>query len=127
MPMAVILEPLNVLLEDASSPGYADVQAAVEAADTMSGAVEGLGLLDARTDAVLAEARVVFAAVPAAVDEAVMATAENAFARGVPIFLHWVETDSVTIAVRISEEPDPRGDGVRVHIDFLSPHGETFA
>jgi hypothetical protein len=71
--MAVILGPVNGMLADASSPDYANVQAVVARAETVTGAVEALGVLDTQTEEVVAEARAVLQALPAAVDEAVMA------------------------------------------------------
>jgi hypothetical protein len=124
--MAVILGPVNGMLADASSPDYATVQAAVAAAENVTGAVEALGVLDAQSDEVLLEARAVFQALPAAVDEAIMAALENAFARGLPVVLAWVQDDSATIAVRVSEEPDADNGVVRVRLDFLAPPGDAF-
>lgn len=91
--MAVILGPVNGMLADASSPDYANVQAVVARAETVTGAVEALGVLDTQTEEVVAEARAVLQALPAAVDEAVMAALENAFARGLPVVLAWVQAD----------------------------------
>lgn len=124
--MAVILGPVNGMLADASSPDYANVQAVVAGAETVTGAVEALGVLDTQTEEVVAEARAVLQALPAAVDEAVMAALENAFARGLPVVLAWVQADSATIAVRISEEPDADNGAIRVRLDFLAPPGDAF-
>jgi hypothetical protein len=126
MAMAVILGPVNGMLADASSSDYATVQAAVAAAETVTGAVEALGVLETQTDEVVVEARAVLEALPAAVDEAVMAALENAFARGLPVVLAWVQEDSATIAVRVSEEPDADNGVVRVRLDFLAPRGDAF-
>ncbi len=126
MAMAVILGPVNGMLADASSSDYATVQAAVAAAGTVTGAVEALGVLETQTDEVVVEARAVLEALPAAVDDAVMAALENAFARGLPVVLAWVQEDSATIAVRVSEEPDADNGVVRVRLDFLAPRGDAF-
>lgn len=124
MAAAVILSELSEMLADPDGGDYANVQAAVEAADTVRDAVDAVGILEERTDDILPEALAVLDAIPAAVDEAIIAALENTFERGVPVVLDWVEADTATIEVRVSEEPY-RGD-VRVRINFVSLDGETF-
>jgi hypothetical protein len=126
MAMAVILRPVNGMLADPSGSDYANVQAAVGAADRVTGAVEALGILDAHSDEIVVEARAVLAALPAAVDEAVMAALANAFERALPVVLAWVQNDSATIAVRVSEELADDSGALRVRLDFLAPSGENF-
>ena len=124
MAAAGMLPVLNRMLEDADLEAYADIEAAVEAADTVRDAVESIGILDALEADVAEEARAVLDAIPPAVDEAIIAALENAFERGVPVTLEWVEGDRGTIEVHVSEEP--HRDGVRVRIAVVSPDGATF-
>jgi hypothetical protein len=42
------------------------------------------------------------------------------------VVLAWVQADSATIAVRISEEPDADSGAIRVRLDFLAPPGDAF-
>ena len=124
MAAAVILTELNEMLADPDGGDYANVQAAVEAADSVRDAVEAVGILEERIDDIVPEALAVLDAIPAAVDEAIIVALENAFERRVPVVLGWVEADTATIEVRVSEEPH-RGD-VRVRIHFVSLDGERF-
>ncbi len=84
MAAAGMLPVLNRMLEDADLEAYADIEAAVEAADTVRDAVESIGILDALEPDVAEEARAVLDAIPPAVDEAIIAALENAFERGLP-------------------------------------------
>ena len=125
MAAVVFLGNLNDMLADADADDYTTVRAAVEAAETVRDAVERVGILDLHPDPeVVVEARAVLDAIPTAIDAAILAAVENAFERGVPVALEWVPVDSGAIEVRLSEEP--YGDGVRVHIGFVSPNGNTF-
>jgi hypothetical protein len=119
-----MLPGLNRMLEDADLAAYADVEAAVESADTVRDAVEAIGILDALEADVADEARAVLDAIPPAVDEAIIAALENAFERGVSVILEWVEGERGTIEVHVSEE-EYRG-GVRVRLVVVSPDGATF-
>jgi hypothetical protein len=121
---AVVFSHLNEVLGDTTLEEYAQAQAAVEAADTVRDALEAFGAIDELTDREAAEARAVLDALPAAVDEAIIAAVENAFERQVPLVLEWVERADGPIEVRVSEEP--HRDGVRVRIKFVSPDGATF-
>ena len=107
MAAAGMLPVLNRMLEDADLEAYADIEAAVEAADTVRDAVESIGILDALEPDVAEEARAVLDAIPPAVDEAIIAALENAFERGAPVALEWVEGDRGMIEVHISEEAAP--------------------
>ena len=82
MAAAGMLPVLNRMLEDAEVEAYADVEAAVDAADTVRDAVESLGILDELEPDVAEEARAVLDAIPPAVDEAIIAALENAFEHG---------------------------------------------
>jgi hypothetical protein len=124
MAAVVVLTNLGDMLADAGSDNYTRARTAVEGAETVRDAVEGVGILNEHPDAVVGEARAVLDAIPTAADAAIMAALENAFERGVPVVLEWLRDDSATIQVRVSEEP--YGDNVRVRIDFVSPHGATF-
>jgi hypothetical protein len=124
MSATLMLPGLNRMLEDSALEAYATVEAAVEAADTVRDAVEGIGILDTLEPDVAVEARAVLDAIPPAVDEAIIAALENAFERGVPVVLEWVEADSESIEVGISEER--HRDEVRVRIAIVSPDGSTF-
>jgi hypothetical protein len=115
---------LNDLLADAGHEDYANVQAAVEAAERVRDAVEAVGILETLEEDVAFEARAVLDAIPAAVDDVIIAALESAFERGATVFLDWLEDESRPIEVRISEEP--HGDTVRVRIVFVSPNGRTF-
>jgi|SRR5258708_4041097 hypothetical protein len=119
-----MLPGLNRMLEAAQLDAYANVVAAVEAADTVSDAVESIGILDTLDADVAEEARAVLDAIPPAVDEAIIAALESAFERGVPVVLDWVEGERGTIEVLVSEEQ--HGSGVRVRIAVVSPDGATF-
>jgi len=114
------------MLADAGSQEYAAVQNVVAAAESAGAAVEALGVLDAQPDVVVVEARAVLGALPAAVDEAILAALQNAFERQLPVVLAWVQNDSETIAVRVSEEPGADDSTARVRLDFLAPSGENF-
>jgi len=124
MSASLMLPGLNRMLEDSALEGYATVEAAVEAADTVRDAVEGVGILDTLEPEVAVEARAVLDAIPPAVDEAIIAALENAFERGVPVVLEWVEADGESIEVGVSEER--HRDEVRVRIAIVSPDGSTF-
>ena len=119
-----MLPGLNRMLESADLEAYADVEAAVEDADSVRDAVEAIGILDALEADVAEEARAVLDAIPPAVDEAIIAALESAFERGVSVVLEWVEGNRGTIEVHVSEEPH-RG-GVRVRLAVVSPDGATF-
>src|ERR1700728_16158 len=121
MSAALMLTGLNRMLEDSSLEGYATVEAA---ADAVRDAVEGIGILDTLEPDVALEARAVLDAIPPAVDEAIIAALENAFERGVPVVLEWVEADGDSIEVGVSEER--HRDDVRVRIALVSPDGATF-
>jgi hypothetical protein len=124
MVAAGMLPGLNRMLESADLEAYADIEAAVEDADSVRDAVEAIGILDALEADVAEEARAVLGAIPPAVDEAIIAGLESAFERGVSVVLEWVEGERGTIEVHVSEEPH-RG-GVRVRIAVVSPDGATF-
>ncbi len=124
MVAAGMLPGLNRMLESADLEAYADVEAAVEDADSVRDAVEAIGILDALEADVAEEARAVLDAIPPAVDEAIIAALESAFERGVSVVLEWVEGERGAIEVHVSEEPH-RG-GVRVRIAVVSPDGATF-
>jgi hypothetical protein len=119
-----MLPGLNRMLEDADLAAYADVEAAVENADTVRDAVEAIGILDALEADAADEARALLDAIPPSVDEAIIAALENAFERGVSVVVEWVEGDRGTIEVHVSEEP--YGAGVRVRLAVVSPDGATF-
>ena len=124
MAAAGMLPVLNRMLEDADLEAYADIEAAVEAADTVRDAVESLGILDALEPDVAEEARAVLDAIPPAVDKAIIATLENALEHRHHVALEWVEGDHGMIEVHISEEATR--DGIRVRIAVVSPDGATF-
>ncbi len=119
-----MLPGLNRMLENADLAAYADVEAAVESADTVRDAVEAIGILDALEADAADEARAVLDAIPPSVDEAIIAALENAFERGVSVVLEWVEGDRGTIQVQVSEEQ--YAGGVRVRLAVVSPDGATF-
>lgn len=117
---------LNEVLGDATREEYANAQSVVEAADTVHAAVDSAGVLDRlSSDRGRVEARAVLAAIPPAVDEAIMAALENAFARRLPVEVSWLETDIETIEARISEEPYRNGRLLR--ITFVCRDGATFS
>jgi hypothetical protein len=124
MSASLMLPGLNRMLEDSELEAYANVVSAVEAADTVRDAVEGVGILDTLEPDVVIEARAALDAIPPAVDEAIIAALENAFERGVPVVLEWVEGDGDTIEVGVSEERHL--GGVRVRIALVSPDGAMF-
>ena len=116
---------LNEVLGDATRDEYANARSVVEAADTVPAAVESAGVLDRlSSDQGRVEARAVLAAIPPAVDQAIMAALENAFARRLPVEVSWLETDMETIEARISEEPYRNGRLLR--ITFVCRDGATF-
>jgi len=117
---------LNEILGDATLDEYATAQSMVEAADTVRDAVESAGVLDRlSSDRGRAEASAVLAAIPPAVDAAIIAALENAFERRLPVEVSWLETDVDTIEVRISEEPYRNGRLIR--ITFVCRDGATFS
>jgi hypothetical protein len=116
---------LNEHLGDATRDEYANAQSVVEAADTVREAVESAGVLDRlSSDDGRVEARAVLAAIPPAVDAAIIAALESAFERRLPIEVIWLETDVETIEARISEEPYRNGQLIR--ITFVCRDGATF-
>ena len=116
---------LNDILRDASRDEYANAQSVVEAADTVQEAVESAGVLERlSSETGRVEARAVLAAIPPAVDEAIIAALENAFERRLPVEVSWLETEVETIEARISEEPFR--DGQLVRITFVCRDGATF-
>jgi hypothetical protein len=116
---------LNDILRDASRDEYANAQSVVEAADTVREAVESAGVLERlSSDRGRVEARAVLAAIPPAVDEAIIAALENAFERRLPVEVSWLETDVETIEARISEEPFRIGRLIR--ITFVCRDGARF-
>lgn len=112
------------MMADPGSEQYANSRAAVEAADTVRDAVEGVGILDAQTDPVAEEARAVLEALPPAVDQAIIAALESVFEREVSVVLEWVEGQRGTIEVHVSEEP--HRNEVQVRIAVVAPDGATF-
>jgi hypothetical protein len=119
---AVMLPRLNEILGDTVGGPYANAQSVLDAADTVRDAVEGVGVLDGLEPELVTEARAVLDAIPAAVDEAILAALESAFERGVPVALEWVQGDA--IEVRVYEEPHRTTE--RVRIVFVSPPGHAF-
>jgi hypothetical protein len=119
---AVMVPRLNEILGDTVGRPYANAQSVLDAADTVRDAVEGVGVLDGLDPELAVEARAVLDAIPAAVDEAILAALESAFERGVPVALEWVEGEG--IEARVYEEP--HGTAERVRIVFVSPPGQTF-
>jgi hypothetical protein len=116
---------LNEHLGDATRDEYANAQSVVEAADTVREAVESAGVLDRlSSDDGRVEARAVLAAIPPAVDAAIIAALESAFERRLPIEVIWLETDVETIEARISEEPFRNGRLIR--ITFVCRDGAMF-
>src|ERR1700735_1851977 len=116
---------LNEHLGDATRDEYANAQSVVEAADTVREAVESAGVLDRlSSDDGRVEARAVLAAIPPAVDAAIIAALESAFERRLPIEVIWLDTDVETIEARISEEPYRNGQLIR--ITFVCRDGATF-
>jgi hypothetical protein len=115
----VFARAITGLVGDVSLPSYGDADDAVRAADTLSAAVEQMGLYDdesleadART-----EARALLDTLPRAVDEAIIAAAESAFEEGIGILAEWQA--GPTIEVRIAEVQDA---GVtRLRIALISP------
>ena len=116
---------LNDILRDASRDEYANAQSVVEAADTVQEAVESAGVLDRlRSEEGRVEARAVLAAIPPAVDAAIIAALESAFERRLPVEVGWLRTEVETIEAHISEEP--YRDGQLVRIVFVCRDGATF-
>ena len=116
---------LNDILRDASRDEYANAQSVVEAADTVQEAVESAGVLERlNSEDGRVEARAVLAAIPPAVDAAIIAALESAFERRLPVEVRWLRTEVETIEARISEEP--YRDGQLVRIVFVCRDGATF-
>ena len=116
---------LNEHLGDATRDEYANAQSVVEAADTVQEAVESAGVLDRlSSDDGRVEARAVLAAIPPAVDAAIIAALESAFERRLPVEVSWLETEVETIEARISEEPYRNGQLIRIM--FVCRDGATF-
>jgi hypothetical protein len=116
---------LNDILRDASRDEYANAQSVVEAADTVQEAVESAGVLERlNSEDGRVEARAVLAAIPPAVDAAIIAALESAFERRLPVEVRWLRTEVETIEAHISEEP--YRDGQLVRIVFVCRDGATF-
>lgn len=116
---------LNDILGNPDGEEYAAAQATVEASDNVREAIESSGVLDRlETDDGRAEARAVFELMPSVLDEAILATLENAFERRVPVEVKWTRSDDELIEVRVAEET--HRDGQRVRITLVSPEGGWF-
>ncbi len=119
MPAAIVFRDLNSMLADPSADVYRDVAAAVEAADSVSDAIAGTGVLELQDDpAISVEANAVIDAIPPAVDEAIMGALESAFERAVPVSVEWIRGEGISVS--ISEQPSG------VSIEFTSPDGRTY-
>jgi hypothetical protein len=116
---------LNEILGDATLDEYTTAQSVVEAADTVRNAVESAGVLDRLSShRGRAEASAVLAAIPPAVDAAIIAALESAFERRLPVEVVWIPSEFEAIEARISE--DPYDDARLVRIAFVCPDGATF-
>jgi hypothetical protein len=122
MAASAMIPALNTMLGGGNRGAYESARSALADADSVQDALEAVGILDELDDDVAVEARALLDALPASLDESIIAALESAFERDVPALIEWVEGDS--LAVMISEEP--HGDGVRVRIAFVSPDGSTF-
>jgi hypothetical protein len=114
-----MMAALNEMLGGSNQAAYASAQAAVEGADTIRDAVEAVEVFVGLDAELVTEARAVLDAIPPSLDQAIFGALESAFEDGAPVFIEWVEGESMEL--RIFEEPDGR-----VHIVFISPIGSTF-
>ncbi len=117
-----MIPALNAMLGGGNRADYERARSALADADSVQEALEAVGILDGLDDDVALEARALLDALPASLDESIIAALESAFERDVPALIEWVEGES--LAVMISEEP--HGGDVRVRIAFVSPDGSTF-
>jgi len=122
MAAAAMIPALNTMLGGRDRGAYERARSALADADSVQEALEAVGIIDDLDDDAAVEARALLDALPASLDESIIAALESAFERDVPALIEWVEGES--LAVMISEES--HGDGVRVRIAFVSPDGATF-
>lgn len=127
MAMAVILQPANALLAVPGSTAYRDAASAVAQATSCRDALRRLGLLallDAEPPHVAQEAAAVFAAMPTAVDQAILGALRAGFARGASMKLVWEEVDASggepTVAHRVDEQDE------WIYVYVIAPDGGEF-
>lgn len=94
---------------------------AVEGAESVADVIEALQFFDEMDAAKTTEANAVLAAIPAAIDLALLGALKSALGRNVPVTFSWEEEN--VIGVRITESTEGAGD---VHITLITPHGTTF-
>ncbi len=124
MPMMRVVGQLNDVLGNPGTPEYAQAKASLENAQSVAEAVEesqAYLAIPAVAQNEVEEARSVFSALPAAVDEAIRAALTSAFAREAPISLGWIELLDGPMQAHVHE-----GDGGRVIIQLSCPRGDTF-
>jgi len=123
MPMAIMLKPLNAMLADPAAPAYARAAEAVDRATSCRGAVDHLGVLNDQPREIVREADAVFAAMPAEVDQGILAALRDGFRRRSSMELHWQEDVSPgepMVAHRVEDQGD------RLHVHVIAPSGDRF-
>src|SRR5580658_6917780 len=93
----------------------------IEAATSVADLIEALQFFDQMEDAKATEANAVLAAIPEAIDHALLGALKSALGRSVSLTFSWQQED--VIGVRITESTVGEGE---VQITLLTPHGTTF-
>ena len=109
---------LNEVLGDTNAEAYGRAQAATSSASSVREAVEGMGILERLKDAEVAEAQAVMAALPRAVELAILGATSAGFERRVPIGIEWHRGDAISVNVR--------EEATEVHIVLTTPNGQDF-
>lgn len=119
MPAATnFITKANYTVGGSAPEAQAQALQAVEAAASVADVIAALEFFEDMEDAIATEANAVLAAIPAAVDQALLGTLKSALGRNLPVTFSWQEEN--VMGVRITE-----GAG-EVHITLITPHGTTF-
>jgi hypothetical protein len=122
MPSATdFIRKANYTVGGSAPEAQAQALQAVEAASSVADVIAALQFFDDMEDAIATEANAVLAAIPGAIDQALLGALRSALGRNLPVSFSWQEED--VIGVRITESTDGGGE---VSITLITPHGTTF-
>jgi hypothetical protein len=94
---------------------------AVRSASTVAEAAESANLYEEMDEAIENEVRLVLAALPEAIDQALLGAVRSGLERGITVAVDWEEGSPV--ALRIAEVD---GDDPRLDIVVITPHGDEY-
>jgi hypothetical protein len=121
MPAAApVTHKANQILDGTDPVAQGVAREAVAGASTVHEAIERVGLLEGMGDPIVAEARLVLAQLPQAIDQALLAALRSALERRIPVGVEWEQGEEISL--RITEAT--RG---HVLVVLVTPHGSTYS